>query len=341
MILVFFCGNFISHTFINTQLLYTTLKIAAKLAFLLYCRTIRINDKKYLSAEGPLLIASNHPNSFLDAIIIATLFKKPVYSLTRGDMYKNKFFARILLSLKMLPVYRISEGAENMDQNYKTFDKCKDIFKKNGIVLIFSEGLCINEWQLRPLKKGTARLAISSWQDGIGLKILPVGINYQAFQIFGKNIEINFGDIINEEDIDHTNGYGKTISDFNEKLKDKLHPLVAQIEKNNKQEISARFYAKQGWIKKILLFIPALFGWLFHVLLYNSVKYYTWKKAGHTGHYDSIIIAMLFGFYPFYLLGFAIWVSFLKPGPWWICVFFILPFCAWSYLQLKRQFKKY
>ena len=76
-----------------------------------------------------------------------------------------------------------------MEHNYETFAACKEIFKKDGIVLIFSEGRCINEWHLRSLMKGTARLAISSWEDGIELVILPTGINYQSFNVFGKNID--------------------------------------------------------------------------------------------------------------------------------------------------------
>lgn len=319
-------------------MLYRLLKIPAKIAFLLYCRSVRINDKKFLDAEGPLLIAANHPNSFLDAIIIATLFKRPVHSLTRGDVYSNNFFSKILNSMNMLPVYRISEGAENLEQNYNTFNKCMEIFKKNGIVLIFSEGRCENEWHLRPLKKGTARLAISSWQEGINLKILPAGINYQAFKVFGKNIELNFGDVIHEEDIDHTNGYGKTIVDFNEKLWQKLQPLVAEIEQGNIKEIEKRFHVKQSPIKKALLIVPAIIGWSFHALLYSAIQQYTWNKARHSGHYDSIIVALLFGAYPLYLFMIAYLVSFLIPGLWWCSVFILLPFFAWSYLQLKRQF---
>jgi 1-acyl-sn-glycerol-3-phosphate acyltransferase len=110
-----------------------------------------IQNKKVLNHKGPLLIACNHPNSFLDAIILAALFKKPIYSLARGDVFKNKRIARILTALKILPVFRISEGAENLNTNYDTFAKCREIFKQNGIVLIFSEGLCINEWKLRAL----------------------------------------------------------------------------------------------------------------------------------------------------------------------------------------------
>ena len=137
-----------------------------------------------LRKEGPLIIASNHPNSFLDAIILATLFKSPVYSLARGDAFAGKMITKILNSFNMLPVYRVSEGVENLEQNYTTFEACQDIFKKNGIILIFSEGRCINEWHLRPLKKGTARLALAAWQQNIPLEVLPLGINYSKFRKF-------------------------------------------------------------------------------------------------------------------------------------------------------------
>ncbi|MEO5984983.1 MAG: 1-acyl-sn-glycerol-3-phosphate acyltransferase, partial [Ferruginibacter sp.] len=310
----------LSYIFTKKYQLYHFLKIPAKLAFLFYCRWVKINNKEFLAAKGPLLIASNHPNSFLDAVIFATLFKRPVYSLTRGDMYSNPLAAKFLTAMKMLPVYRTSEGPENMNENYKTFNKCKDIFKKNGIVLIFSEGLCINEWHLRPLKKGTARLALSSWEEGIPLKILPSGINYQAFKLFGKNVEINFGDILNEEDIDHTNGYGKTIKYFNEKLRNNLQPLVAEIDAGNERELKKRFYIHQGWLKRIILFMPAIAGWALHALPYSIVQQYTWSKAGDSGHYDSILIALLFICYPLYLGIVAFAAYYYLPGAWWLTV---------------------
>ena len=155
-----------------------------------------------MQQKGPLLIAANHPNSFLDAIIFATIFKHPVHSLTRGDAFANKLYNLLLRQMNMLPVYRLSEGAENLEHNYSTFTHCQNIFMNDGIVLIFSEGRCINEWHLRPLKKGTARLAISAWQQNIPLKVLPVGINYSCFRKFGKNIILNFGDLIDSKDFD-------------------------------------------------------------------------------------------------------------------------------------------
>jgi len=154
-----------------------------------------------LNEQGPVLIAANHPNSFLDAIILATLFKNPVYSLARGDAFHKKIIAKILASFNMLPVYRVSEGVENLEHNYSTFDACRDLFKQQKIVLIFSEGRCINEWHLRPLKKGTARLALAAWEQNIPLKVLPLGINYSNFKKFGKTLKLNFGNIISKEKI--------------------------------------------------------------------------------------------------------------------------------------------
>ena len=101
----------------------------------------------------------------------------------------------------MFPVYRVSEGVENLNSNYETFENCKKLFREQGIVLIFSEGKCVNEWHLRPLKKGTARLAMNSWEENIPLEVLPIGINYSSFHRFGKNVMINFGNIISEKDI--------------------------------------------------------------------------------------------------------------------------------------------
>jgi 1-acyl-sn-glycerol-3-phosphate acyltransferase len=283
------------------------------------------------------LIASNHPNSFLDAIILATLFDKPVYSLTRGDTFKKKFYASLLNSLNMLPVYRMSEGPENLEQNYETFEKCKNIFKQNGIVLIFSEGRCVNEWKLRPLKKGTARLAISSWQEKLDLKIIPAAINYQSFTSFGKNIKINFGKIINEADI-NANGYGNTINEFNNKLKLELNKLVVEIDSYDKSKIRSAFEVKQPVLKKIVLFLPALAGATLHFPIYFPIQQLSWHKARHIDHYDSVIVGLLFILYPVYLLLIALITGMLFGGYWWVLVFVLVPFFGWSFVQIKKQF---
>ncbi|MBK8493807.1 MAG: 1-acyl-sn-glycerol-3-phosphate acyltransferase [Chitinophagaceae bacterium] len=318
-------------------MLYSFVKIIARLALPIYCRDIAINKKEYLKHDGPLLLAVNHPNSFLDAIILCTLFDGTVYSLARGDAFKNKLAAKFLYLFNMFPVYRVSEGVENMDENYKTFELCKDIFKKNGIVLIFSEGRCINEWHLRPLKKGTARLAISSWEDGIDLEVLPVAINYSSFKKFGKNIKLYFGEIITKDDIDYKNSHGNAIKQFNETLRSQLGKYVFEIDSNDKATLCETFYIHQSLLKKILLFIPALTGFIVHAPLFYFTKWLGNTLIKENGHDDSKLVGFLFVFYPVFLLTLT-GVVFLTTRNWLSFLALpVLPFTAWSFVQLKKQ----
>jgi 1-acyl-sn-glycerol-3-phosphate acyltransferase len=288
-----------------------------------------------LYEKGPLIIAANHPNSFLDAIVVATLFKNPVYSLTRGDAFNGKLITGLLKSLNMLPVYRISEGIENLDSNYSTFDECQEIFRREGIVLIFSEGNCINEWHLRPLKKGTARLALSAWQQNIPLKILPLGINYSSFRTFGKNLFLNFGKIIAGEEVYTDLSDGKAINEFNEKLQQQLQGLVYEIDKNDKKKLAKYFYLQQLFLKRFLLFLPAVAGYIIHFPLYYLIDLLIKNKAND--HYDSIMTALLFTLYPFYILAITLITFFTTHSAISFFLLLFIPFTALCLLHIKRQ----
>jgi 1-acyl-sn-glycerol-3-phosphate acyltransferase len=205
--------------------LYLFVKYLVRLGLLIFFRRIVFNNKELLNQKGPLLLACNHPNSFLDALILGALFKQPVHFLARGDAFKKPFIRKILTTLKAIPIYRLKEGKEYLALNDNTFERCLHILKNNGIVLIFSEGLCLNQWQLRTLKKGTARIAISAWkQQSIEdtFRVLPVNFNYSSFNRFRKNVIINFRTYIHKKDLSLNKSEAEQILDFNKLLNDKL-----------------------------------------------------------------------------------------------------------------------
>ncbi len=304
---------------------------------LIFCRRIIINKPGLLKKKGPLLLACNHPNSFLDAAIIADLFKEPVYSLARGDVFKKPFYRKLLKALKMFPVYRTSEGVENLGINYETFDECKNIFKKNGVVLIFSEAKCVNEWHLRPLRKGTARLSFSSWEENIPLEVLPVGINYSSFRRFSKNVFINFGEVISRNDFDLDEADGKRNLAFNLKLKGQFHQLVYEINKTDIQKQKRILEKKPTLFAKIFLSIPAVLGWLVHAPLYIPIKNFTYNRTVNNDHYDSILVALLLFLYPVFVILITLIIVLFTNNPFFWLLIVILPFTAWAYIQLKPQ----
>lgn len=318
---------------------FLILKWYARFAIRIFCRKVIINQPAWLEAKGPLLLACNHPNSFLDGIILTILFEENIYSLARGDAFRNKKHDKLLRWLHLLPVYRTSEGVENLEHNYTTFNACKEIFELKGIVIIFSEGRCINEWHLRPLKKGTARLAISSWMEGIDLTVLPVGLNYSPFRNFGKNVFINFGEPLKKEKVLEHVSDGKMFVSFNDQLRAGLRPLVYEIAPDDKTMMKQKLHIKQAIIKKVLLAIPALIGFLVHAPLYFPAKAVNLKYFDND-HFESTLVAILVLSYPLYLAVISIAGGLLIGWKLSVAVLFLLPFCAWSCVQLKDQLEK-
>ncbi|HMR82579.1 MAG TPA: 1-acyl-sn-glycerol-3-phosphate acyltransferase [Niabella sp.] len=282
-------------------MLYQVLKIYVRFVSHLFFHSVNVDKKELLKTGGPLLIASNHPNSFLDAIIFDILFDIPVTSLARGDAFKNKRIFHLLRSLKMLPVYRIREGTENLNINYETFDSCIEIFRQKEGVLIFSEGLCVNEWHLRPLKKGTARLAFKAWDENIPLKILPAGVNYSSFRKYGKKVIVNFGNFLEARQFETAITDGEKNTLFNKMLKEELQPLVFKIDKRDRIGLENKF-GRTSTAARLLLALPALTGAILHAPVYLFARLIVKLFFSNTDHHDSVMFGVLLLSYPFYIV---------------------------------------
>jgi hypothetical protein len=268
------------------------------LALPLYTKTLVADKQSLKSLKGPILLAVNHPNSFLDAIILSTLIDQPVHSLAIGDAFHKTWANRILRLLNMLPVFRLREGAEHLHHNYNTFDVCRDIFQRNGVVLIFSEGRCVNEWKLRPLMKGTARLSLTSWEAGIPLTILPIGINYDSFDRFGKTVEIRIGETITKSMLDTTEPNGTNILFFNAILEKQLNQLV--FSSTDQVAIKSHFQALQKPNSNPSRLLMSV-GKCLHQPLYVPAKHLANRNPLWREHYDSVVVGLLFLLYPLYL----------------------------------------
>jgi hypothetical protein len=107
--------------------------------------------------------------------------------------------------------------------------------------LMFSEGLCIQEMRLRPLKKGTARIALEYSKDGSKLTVIPVGLNYMKPMEFREDLIINMDTPFNAADFakEYNENNGKGIQSFNKRLVDSLLKSVIDIrDKKNEKAIA-------------------------------------------------------------------------------------------------------
>lgn len=209
--------------------LYTSTQQFLKAGFVLFYRNIHIYKQQNVPAKGPVLLVANHPNSFMDALVIGAKLHRSTHFLARGDAFKNPVLASIFKAFHMLPVYRASEGKENIEKNFETFDASFEAIDQEECMLIFGEGLSVNNWELRPLKKGPARIAKRAWESASkaqNLVIVPVGLTYSDYEGAGKSVIVNYGTPITKADLSNELNTANFTSQLNEKISAQLNELA-------------------------------------------------------------------------------------------------------------------
>lgn len=309
-------------------MVYKITRFIFKKAFAVFYQKVTVIGKENIPANTPVILALNHPNSFMDALIVAVNIDEPINSLTRGDAFKNKTAAKILRTYHMIPVYRLSEGKENMSKNADTFIACQSILQSNKTVLIFAEGLCENNWKLRPFKKGVARLAQQAWQNPDLEKtvVIPVGLTYQHYKGAGKSLIINFGKAIAHADHNEKLEQSNFNLQFNEELSLKLKELIF-IDDNlaegtvQHQKFITNWNKLEAGLKGIELFkaiqkgfnerdiipskkiIPsAIHASVIFIPHYWICSAITNKYTKKTVFYDSVLFGLLVFLLPIYIL---------------------------------------
>jgi glycerol-3-phosphate O-acyltransferase/dihydroxyacetone phosphate acyltransferase len=229
-------------------MIYNVLRFLTYFLLRVYYRKVYISNTALIPEDKPVILACNHPNTFMDAIVLSVLLKEPLYFLTRSDMFRSPLARWILNQMHLIPIYRLKEGAENLHKNKETFDRCFQILKNNGTVLIFSEGASVQEKRLRPLKKGTARLAFgAALEEGApapDLQVIPVGINYTHAPLFRKELMIGISAPIDVQQFRHTYtaNPAKAFIYFNETLTMGLQQNIITIEEKSLAPLTERLF---------------------------------------------------------------------------------------------------
>ena len=260
------------------------LKFWVKLALRIFCPQVNIVNPHYLNSEGPLLIVANHPNSFLDAVIVGAFYQRKIHFLARGDVFQNPIFGYLLRSIGMIPVFRAREGKEHLHRNSHTFQESVDIMKGGGAVLIFIEGICLNTHEIQPFKKGASRILETLHAIDVFPKVHVIGMAYNSFRGIGKSVNIDITEI------------------------GSIKPI---IESSDRLIFNAR--AMEEMTKNIHLPLEKTvvshgFSYYFHLPYYRIIEYCVDLKFKQTVFFDSVLFAALLFTYPIYL---ALWIRLL------------------------------
>ena len=172
-------------------MLYRLLKFIIGIGIRLYYREIKIRHKEYLRHDGPIIIIANHPNTMMDAWIIAQSISQPIYFMAKGTFFNTPLKRRILGSLGMIPINRPIDNKTTGVDNNASFEACYKVLEEGKTLLVFPEGNSMMERQLRELKSGTARIALEveqRHQGNLNLKVIPIGIFYSQGEKFRSSV---------------------------------------------------------------------------------------------------------------------------------------------------------
>lgn len=177
-------------------MLYRLLKIIVGLGIRLYYRQIRVIGREHLETRGPKILLANHPNTLMDAWMIGHICNQRIYYMAKGTFFNTRFKRWVLGGLGMIPVNRQTDGRVEGISNTDSFEACYRLLEEGKTLLIFPEGNSYQERLLRKLKSGAARIALQTElrnERQLGLRIVPIGLNYTEPEKFRSSVLANIG----------------------------------------------------------------------------------------------------------------------------------------------------
>ncbi len=310
-----------------------------RLALPIYLRKLIVVNAGRVPRNRPVLMASNHSGSFFDAVVIGASLPQAIHTLTRGDAFKKPKAAFWLRQINLIPVFRASEGRQNVLNLDVTTKESMDALKQGDSVVIFSEGVCVNEWKLRPLGKGTARMAHHAWYGEGGfpdMLVVPTGVNYEHFRGTDKRVSVRFGEAIEKKDIKTSpEDYEKWLREFNEILQVKMNEEILTIppeaDRSERGAAMNRFFGANSNPEKgnALFRLIGGLGRAIHRPLYRFYTKKIAKMTARTVFYDSALFGMMVYTYPVLVTLLSILVGIVAGFPFGFLTFLLLPLLAW------------
>ncbi len=207
----------------------------------IFYRKVIAYGKDHLDFSVPTILAPNHQNALMDALAIICTLDRQLVFLARADIFRKKFVASILYRLKILPVYRLRDGYENLKQNDDTFhDTLRVMEHRNGVVIL-PEGSHDVHRKLRQLKKGICRIAFQTAEASDYKKeinIVPVGLEYSHYWLFRQVLTVVYGHPIHVSEYydSYRQNPNRAIVELRDRLSSDMKKVMVHIEEEQDYE---------------------------------------------------------------------------------------------------------
>jgi 1-acyl-sn-glycerol-3-phosphate acyltransferase len=167
-------------------------------------KKISVAGLENLPEDGAVLLAPNHCNTLMDALVVLQSTKDAKVFGARADMFKRPLIARIMHFVRILPMVRQRDGLRNVLKNHETFEIIVETLENGVPFIMFPEGRHRPAHSLLPLGKGIMRTAVAA-NEKFGKErpvyIVPVGIEYGDYFRYRSTCLVTMGKPINATEL--------------------------------------------------------------------------------------------------------------------------------------------
>lgn len=235
-------------------------KLIVQIALRIFFRKIEVTNYDALPKKGPMIIAANHPSTFMDASVIGCFLHQKPRFLTKASVFNNPFSKWLLTNMRAIPVMRAADSPDGKADTAFLFSKCFEKLANGDTILIFPEGVSMHGRQLHKIKTGAARIALgaeAAHDFKLGVKVVTIGLNYSNPRRFRSDLYLTINDPIDvsEWKEQYLKDERETVKTLTENIREQLHhqiivtqdaeedQLLAQIEDVYKNRLLEKF----GW----------------------------------------------------------------------------------------------
>ena len=157
---------------------YALVRSLSRFLLRLFYARVEVVGAENVPSSGPLIVAANHHNSIVDAMLLLAMIPRRVRVLANAPLFRHFLIGPFLRAVGALPVHRRQEAGSEAPRNEALFEATTAALVAGGAIAIFPEGRTQPEPSLQELRTGTARmlLAAEGAAPNLSVTLLPVGL---------------------------------------------------------------------------------------------------------------------------------------------------------------------
>ena len=198
-------------------------------------RKTEVRGMEDLPKDGALIIAPNHCNTLMDALVMLRSYKGSTVFGARADLFRKAFIAKLMTFIRILPMVRQRDGLRNVLQNNSTQEIIVDTLEHNVRFCLFPEGKHRTKHSLQTLGKGVSRIAFAAnekFGNNIPVYIVPVGIEYGDYFRYRSTCLVNYGKALNATEFFANNDFNndaQALDALRQELSGRIGSLITYI----------------------------------------------------------------------------------------------------------------